>query len=84
MSFTAPNTFSAGAKIVGADVEQNIDVLQAYLNGGISAGDINPSALSNEFGLRHVMKGEYLAINNRYEFATGLVQGTLGSNPTGG
>ena len=84
MSYSAPNTFSAGAKIVGADVEQNIDVLQSYVNGGISAGDIDPTALSNTFGLRHVMKGEYLAINNRYEFSTGLVQGTLGSNPTGG
>ena len=84
MSFVAPNTFSDGNKINGSDVEQNIDVLQAYMNGGIGAGDIDPQALSNEFGLKHVMKGEYFPTNNRYEFSTGLNQGTLGPNPTGG
>ena len=84
MSYTAPNSFSDGQVINGSSVEQNIDALQSYMNGGISAGDIDPTALNNDFGLKHVMKGEYFAINNRYEFATGLVQGTLGSNPTGG
>ena len=84
MSYSAPNTFSAGSKINGSQVEQNIDTLQAYLNGGISASDINPSALSNFFGLKHIMKGEYFPINNRYEFATGLNQGTLGPNQDAG
>ena len=84
MSYTAPNSFSTGNKINGSQVEQNIDTLQAYMNGGIGASDINPTALSNFFGLKHIMKGEYFPTNNRYEFATGIVQGTLGPNPTGG
>lgn len=84
MAYTAPNTFTNGTKIVAASLEQNIDVLQSYCNGGVSSVDIDPSAESNYFGLKHVMKGEYFATNNRYEFATGLVQGTLGSNQTGG
>jgi len=83
MSYTAPNTFSAAAKINGSTVEQNIDVLQSYVNGGVSSVDINPQT-GNEFGLKHVMKGEYFPINNRYEFATGINQGTLGSNNAGG
>jgi hypothetical protein len=84
MAYTAPNSFSVGAKIVASAVEQNIDVLQSYVNGGVSSVDIDTSALNNPFGLRHVMKGEYFALNNRYEFATGPVQGTLGSNQAAG
>tara|TARA_Y100000004_G_scaffold156137_1_gene181056 strand:+ start:3350 stop:4033 length:684 start_codon:yes stop_codon:yes gene_type:complete len=84
MAYTAPNTFSDGTKINGSQVEQNIDALQSYVNGGVSAVDIDPSALNNYFGLKHVMKGEYIATNNRYEFATGVNQGTLGINQAGG
>lgn len=84
MAYTAPNTFSAGTKINGSSVEQNIDVLQSYVNGGVSSIDIDPTAFNNYFGLKHVMKGEYIATNNRYEFATGLNQGTLGINNPGG
>ena len=84
MAYTAPNSFTGGNKIVASAVEQNIDVLQSYVNGGVSAIDIDTSALNNPFGLRHVMKGEYFALNNRYEFATGPVQGTLGSNQAAG
>ena len=84
MAYTAPNSFSAGTKINGSQVEQNIDVLQSYVNGGVSAIDIDPTAFGNYFGLKHVMKGEYFATNNRYEFATGVNQGTLGINNAGG
>jgi len=84
MAYTAPNTFSDGTKINGSQVEQNIDALQSYVNGGVSAVDIDPSALNNYFGLKHVMKGEYIATNNRYEFSTGVNQGTLGINNAGG
>ena len=84
MAYSAPNSFSTGQKINGSSVEQNIDVLQSYMNGRVSASDIDPTALSNFFGLKHVMKGEYIALINRYEMATGIVQGTLGSNPSGG
>jgi hypothetical protein len=83
MAYTAPNTFSAAAVINGSAVEQNIDVLQSYVNGGVSASDVNPQS-GHEFGLKHVMKGEYFPTNNRYEFSTGTNQGTLGSNNAGG
>ena len=84
MAYTAPNTFSDGTKINGSSVEQNIDVLQSYVNGGVSASDIDPTAMSNYFGLKHIMKGEYIATNNRYEYATGVNQGKLGINQAGG
>jgi hypothetical protein len=84
MAYTAPNTFSDGTKIVAAAVEQNIDVLHSYVNGGVSSVDIDTSAQSNPFGLKHLMKGEYLSLINRYEFCTGPVQGTLGVNQDAG
>tara|TARA_R100000734_G_C3319028_1_gene114074 strand:- start:1957 stop:2637 length:681 start_codon:yes stop_codon:yes gene_type:complete len=83
MAYSAPNSFSTGNKINGSQVEQNIDVLQSYVNGGISSVDINPQS-GHEFGFKHVMKGEYFPINNSYEFATGINQGTLGNNNAGG
>jgi len=83
MAYSAPNSFSAGNKINGSDVEQNIDVLQSYVNGGISVGDVI-GASTDKFDLKHIMKGEYFAINNSYEFATGINQGTLGTNNDGG
>ena len=55
MAYTAPNTFSSGAVISAADVQANIDALQDYCNGGISASDI-----SGEFvEPKHIMKGIY-------------------------
>ena len=84
MAYVAPNSFTAGTKMVAADIEQNIDDLQAYVNGGVSAGDIDPTALDNFFGLKHLMKGEYFGLINRYEFSTGLNQGTLGVNQAAG
>lgn len=83
MAYVAPNTFANGNNINGSQVEQNIDVLQSYVNGGISAGDIM-GASSALFGFKHIMKGEYFATNNRYEFSTGIIQGTLGNNNAGG
>ena len=83
MAYVAPNTFSNGTKINGSDVDQNIDVLQSYVNGGVSNGDII-GASTTLFDFKHVMKGEYFPTNNSYEFPTGQNQGTLGINNPGG
>jgi hypothetical protein len=71
MAYTAPNTFSSGAVISAADVQANINALQDYCNGGISASDI-----SGEFvEPKHIMKGIYFPIDNSYEMITGFYKG---------
>ena len=80
MAYVAPNTFSNGTKIVAAQVEQNIDALHSYVNGGGNGSDWGNDWVK----INHVMKGEYFPIINRYDMNTGISGGTLGSNEASG
>lgn len=81
MSFVAPNSFTSGTKINADEVEENINALQAYVNGGVSTVDFQSA---DWVKTQHVMKGEYIPLSNIYEMTTGISGGTLGSNEEGG
>ena len=72
MAYSAPKTFSNGAVIVADDVQENIQALQNYCNGGIVAGDIANTAFVEP---KHIIKGIYFPIDNSYEMITGFYKG---------
>jgi len=76
MAYVVPNAFSTGQVIEADKVQQNIDELRNYINGNVSASDI--STASEWCEPKHVMKGLYNPINNRYEMQSGV----SGGHPT--
>jgi len=73
MAYTAPNTFTDGTIINASLVQENIDDLQEYINGGIVAGDISAASLWCE--ARHIMKGLYIPTTNTYEMTSAVISG---------
>jgi hypothetical protein len=44
MPLVIPNAFISGNPIVAADIEANNEAIKKYLNGGITAADVSPTA----------------------------------------
>lgn len=72
MAYTAPNTFTSNTVIVADDVQENIDALQKYCNGGIVKADLDPGEIIEP---KHIIKGIYFPIDNSYEMITGFYKG---------
>tara|TARA_R100000734_G_C3312690_1_gene103775 strand:+ start:985 stop:1641 length:657 start_codon:yes stop_codon:yes gene_type:complete len=72
MALTIPNSFTGGQKIEGVKIQENVDAIKKYLNGGIVSGDISTAEWVD---VRHIMKGVYFSTNNSYEMVSGLQQG---------
>ena len=75
MSYTAPNTFTASTVIESAKVQENIDELRNYVNGEIVSTDLSTAEWVEP---KHIMKGLYNPIINRYAMESGL----CGGHPT--
>ena len=75
MAYVVPNSFTTNTTIESDKVQENIDSIRNYLNGNVAASDI--STASQWAAPKHVMKGLYNPINNRYEMQSGLVGGTV-------
>jgi hypothetical protein len=73
MAYVVPNSFTTNTTIESDKVQENIDEIRNYLNGNVAASDI--STASQWAAPKHVMKGLYNPINNRYEMQSGLVGG---------
>ena len=73
MSYTAPNTFTTNTVIESAKVQENIDELRNYVNGEIVSADLSTAAEWVEG--KHVMKGLYNPIINRYAMESAVVGG---------
>ena len=71
MALTIPNSYSTATKIEGVKIQENVDAIKKYLNGGILSGDISTAEWVD---IRHIMKGVYLSTNNSYEMVSGLQQ----------
>ena len=56
MSYTPPNTFTAGTVLTGAAVEGNNEALRVYLHGAIPAADV---ATDNWIDTRHIQPPVY-------------------------
>jgi hypothetical protein len=82
MAYAAPNAFAGGQYIGAKEVQENVDALRNYINGGMVTGDIY--SIGPWVKTQHIMKGEYTGINNTYEFRSGVSYGNLGVNPAGG
>ena len=76
MAYTVPNAFSNGTVIDSEDVQENNQALLEYVNEGIATSDI--STASTWVEAKHIMKGYYNPIQNRYEMQTGV----YGGHPT--
>ncbi len=44
MALTIPNTFNTATKIEGTKIQQNVDAIKEYLNGGIVSRDIRSTS----------------------------------------
>lgn len=65
VSFT--NTFSNGTTIDATKLEENVNDLRNYVNGGISTSDF-----ASDFAeYYHIMKGSFIATPSIYELITG-------------
>tara|TARA_R100000152_G_C6780633_1_gene213631 strand:- start:1184 stop:1843 length:660 start_codon:yes stop_codon:yes gene_type:complete len=73
MAYVVPNAFSAGQTIESDKVIENIDALRNYINGSVAASDISTGSEWCE--PKHVMKGLYNPIQNRYEMQSGISGG---------
>ena len=73
MALTIPNTFSNGTKIEGVKIQENIDAIKKYLDGGVVVGDIQTS--QGWVDIRHIMKGIYFSTDNTYEMVSGIHKG---------
>ena len=73
MAYVVPNTFSDNTTIESDKVQENIDTLRNYINGNVAASDISTATEWAE--PKHVMKGLYNPIQNRYEMQSGVVGG---------
>ena len=72
MALTIPNSFSTDTKIEGVKIQENVDAIKKYLNGGIVSGDISTAEWVD---IRHIRKGVYFSTNNSYEMVSGVQQG---------
>lgn len=69
MSYTPPNTFVNGTTVVAADLQQNIESMQSYANGGVVPADL---ATSQWVGQQHVVRPKYEAGQRRFVATTGV------------
>jgi len=92
MAYT-PTTMPAGAVLAtnagGQGVQDNIDKMRNYVDGGVVSGDM---ATDNWVDSKHVMRGHYNSIVNMHSFVSGLNGGYtserdemsfVGDGPTG-
>ena len=70
MSFTPTNTFVPGTTVLGADVQKNLEDLQAYNNGGVSSADMATSAWCRQ---QHVVRPAYRPITSTLQCVSGSV-----------
>lgn len=70
MSFTFTPVV-AGAPIDAQPLQTAFDNLQAYINGGVVAGDIASTSLQKH----HIMKGTYQPLPNTFNFVSGICGG---------
>jgi len=73
MAYVVPNAFSANTKIEADKVQENIDGIRNWLNGDVAGADLSTASTWCE--PKHVMKGLYNPINNRYEMQSQLTCG---------
>lgn len=73
MALSIPNSFTTDTQVEGDKIQENVDAIKQYLNGGIVSGDIDNSQWVD---IRHIMKGVYFSTNNSYEMVSGVQQGT--------
>jgi hypothetical protein len=78
MAYSPPNTFSATAVIVAADVQENLDEIKKYVNGSAVGGDLKSSSLWVE--PKHIVQGYYNPLSNMHDFVSG-VSGGMMSDP---
>lgn len=73
MAYVVPNSFSTNTTIEADKVQENIDGIRNYLNGDVAASDM--STVTEWCEPKHVMKGLYNPIQNRYEMQSCVAGG---------
>ena len=72
MALNIPNTFTGGTKIEAVKIQENVDAIKEYLNGGIATTDLTED---NWVATPNIMKGIYFSADNTYEMVSGLYKG---------
>lgn len=89
MGYTPPNSFGAGTVISAADVQENLDAMNKYVDGAVASTDL---AVDGWVQSKHIMRGHYNTIVNMHSFVSGLNGGHvadpadmsfIGDGPTG-
>jgi len=72
MAYSPTNVFANGTTIVSADVQENIEDIQEYVNGLNVSGDFaTDNWANNDF----FVQGKYYPFGNYQEFITGVCKG---------
>jgi len=71
MPYATPNTFVANTVISAPDIQENLDAIQVYLDGGIAIGDLAAAWVDT----KHLMRGFYNPISNQFATMTGVTGG---------
>lgn len=67
MPYVAPNAFTTGTPIVGADLQDNNDALREYINTGIAQTDIADNSVTST----DIVRGEFYGVVNDHQFTSG-------------
>ena len=73
MAYVVPNTFTANTVIESEKIQQNMDGIRNYINGDVAGSDL--STVTKWAEPKHVMKGLYNPIQNRYEMQSCVAGG---------
>ena len=75
MAYTPPSAaFVDGTTIVSADVDDNLEAMGAYINGGVVAADLTGFP-ANPIKQQHLAHGSYNPISNQLQMISGVAGG---------
>lgn len=69
MSYTPPHTFSSGTSIQAAILQENLQEMQEYANGGVIAGDLATSAWAEQ---QHIVRPSYESATRTFTAVSGV------------
>jgi hypothetical protein len=69
MSYTPPHTFSAGTSIQAAILQENLQEIQEYANGGVIAGDLSTSPWVEQ---QHIVRPSYESATRTFTAVSGV------------
>ena len=69
MSYTPPNTFVAGTVVQASLLQENLQEMQEYANGGVVAGDLSTSPWVEQ---QHIVRPSYESATRTFTAVSGV------------